>query len=111
MGRDQVRQFFAEAMKAVGIDQFDVHDILADGDKVAVLGRQRATVRQTGRDFSQHWANVYTFRDGKIAEVRLFGDSHAVASAFGDSNREREAQTGPMGITHPAYSGRPNNDF
>ena len=43
MGRDQVRQFFAEAMQAIQIDQFDVDDVLADGDKVVVLGRQRAT--------------------------------------------------------------------
>ncbi len=50
MEREQVRQFFAEAMKAVQIDEFHVDDVLADGNKVVVLGRQRATVRQTGRD-------------------------------------------------------------
>jgi ketosteroid isomerase-like protein len=111
MGRDQFRQFFAEAMKAVQIDQFDVDDVLADGDKVAVLGRQRATVRQTGRDFLQHWAHVYIFRGGKIADARLFGDSHPVASKFGRFDQGAGGPDGTDGHRPPGDSGRPNNDF
>ena len=105
-GRNQVREFFNELSRTVQIDEFDADEILADGDNVVVIGRQRATVRETGRHFETQWAHVYTLRNGKVASARIFTDTHAIASAFGESPREREALTGPLGVTHPAFSGR-----
>ena len=105
-GRDEVRQFFEESVRWVNIDEFDADEILADGDRVVVLGRQRATVRETGRHFETRWAHVFTLRNGKVASGQVFTDTHAIASAFGESMRERQALTGPLGITHPAFSGR-----
>jgi uncharacterized protein len=105
-GREEMRAFFAESLRWVQMDQFDVDDVLADGDKVVVLGRQRGTVRETGRHFETRWAHVYTLRGGKAATGEVFTDTHAVASAFGESTRERQALTGSLGVTHPAFSGR-----
>jgi ketosteroid isomerase-like protein len=106
MGRDAVRRYFAELDHAVRLDEFDVDEVLEDGDRVVVLGRERATVKETGRDFSTRFAHVVRLRKGKIADVAVFADTHAAASAFGESTRERQAMGGPMGITHEAYSGR-----
>lgn len=106
MGRDQVRQYFDDLNRLVRLDEFDADEVLEDGDKVIVLGRERATVKETGNHFETEWAHIFTLRNGKIAEVRTFSDTHAVASAFGESTKERQAMGGPMGITHPAYSGR-----
>jgi ketosteroid isomerase-like protein len=106
MGRDAVRRYFSEFERAVRLDQFDVDDVLEDGDRVVVLGRERATVKETGRDFSTRFAHVYRLRKGKIVDVVIFDDTHAAASAFGESARERQAMGGPMGVTHEAYSGR-----
>jgi uncharacterized protein len=105
-GRDEVRQFFEDSRRLVHIDEFDADEILSDGDKVVVLGRQRATVPETGRHFETEWAHVYTIRNGKVAHARIYTDTHAIASAFGESTREREALTGSLGITHSAFSGR-----
>jgi ketosteroid isomerase-like protein len=105
-GRDQMRAFFQEMRQAIEVQQFDIDDLIADGDKVAVLGRQRATVRETGRHFETQWVHVYTLRGGKIVHGQAFTDTHAVASAFGESTRERQALTGSLGITHPTFSGR-----
>jgi ketosteroid isomerase-like protein len=105
-GRDQVREFFNESLGWVEVDQFDADEFLADGDRVVVLGRQRATVRETGRHFETQWAHVYTLRGDKIAVGQIFTDTHAIASALGESTREREALTGSLGVTHPAFSGR-----
>jgi ketosteroid isomerase-like protein len=105
-GRDEMRNFFTEMNRWVQTDQFDADEILADGDKVVVLGRQRATVRETGRHFETRWAHVYRLRGGKVSEGQAYTDTHAVASAFGESTRERQALTGSLGITHPAFSGR-----
>jgi ketosteroid isomerase-like protein len=106
MGRDAVRRYFAEVDRAVRLDQFDVDEVLEDGDRVVVLGRERATVRETGRDFSTRFAHVYRLRKGKIVDIAIFVDTHAAASAFGESAGERKAMGGPMGVTHPTYSGR-----
>src|SRR3954466_11829858 len=50
-GRDRMRDFFTELRRLVRFDQFDVDDVVAEGDKVVVIGRQRATVLETGRHF------------------------------------------------------------
>jgi uncharacterized protein len=105
-GRDEVRKFFAEAAGATQMDEFDVDELLADGDRVVALGRQRATVRETGRHFESRWAHVYTIRTGKVAACEIYMDTHAAASAVGESTRERQALTGSLGITHPTFSGR-----
>jgi len=105
-GRDGMRQFFDELRRAVQLDQFDVDEVLGDGDKVVVLGRERSTVRETGRHYESDFAHVYTLRGGKLSHGRLFADTAAAAAAFGETARERQALTGSLGITHPAFSGR-----
>src|SRR5512133_2548224 len=66
-GRDQMREFFNQLRDAVRVDRMDVDDVIADGDKVVVVGRQRGTVNATGRHFETPWAHIYTLRGGKIA--------------------------------------------
>jgi len=104
-GREQMRAFFTELRRSVRFDQFDVDDILADGDKVVVIGRQRATVLETGRHFETPFAHVYTVRGGKLASGLALSDTQAAAACFGESTRERQALTGSLGVTHPAFSG------
>jgi ketosteroid isomerase-like protein len=106
MGRDQVRQFFADLDRAIQVDQFDIDELISERDKVVVLGRERATSKETGRHFEQEFAHAFVVRDGKIASVHLYDDTHAQASVFDETRKEREALTGSLGITHPAYSGR-----
>ena len=108
-GREQVREFFASLERHARMEQFDADEFLQDGDRIVVLGRQRASVRETGTQYDSRWAHVYRLRGGQIAEAYLYGDTQAEAAAFGETRREREATTGHLGITHPAYSDRPGN--
>jgi ketosteroid isomerase-like protein len=105
-GREGMRQFFEEMGRGVEIDQFDVDEILSDGDKVVVLGRERAKIRATGATYESDFAHVYTLRGGRVSHGRVFSDTSAAAAAWGESSRERQALTGSLGITHPAFSGR-----
>lgn len=105
-GRDQFRDFLQEMPRRLHFDQFDLDDIVAEGDKVVAIGRQRATALETGRHFETPWVHVYTIRAGKAASGLALADTHAAASVFGESDRERQALTGSLGITHPAFSGR-----
>lgn len=110
LGRDQVRQFFKVLGESVQMDQFDVDEILADGNKVVALGKLRATVRESGHHYETPWVHIFELREGKVASLHIFSDTHAVASAFGESTRERRALTGPLGVTEPPYSGGETSD-
>jgi uncharacterized protein len=105
-GRDQMREFFTEVRRLVRFDQFDIDDIVAEGDKLVVIGRQRATVLETGRHFETPFAHIFKVRGDKLASGLALSDTEAAAACFGESRRERQALTGSLGITHPAFSGR-----
>ncbi len=105
-GRDQMRAFFEDLRRWVRVDEMDVDDLIADGDKVVAVGRQRATVLETGQHYETPWAHIFTGRGGKLASGLALADTHAAASCFGESTRERRALTGSLGVTHPAFSGR-----
>ena len=81
-GRGAVRAFFMELIMAGKIEMFEVDAVIAEGARVVVLGRERCTAVKTGRTFEQHWAHAYTVRDGKVATVHLYEDTHAQAVAF-----------------------------
>src|SRR2546425_12662417 len=81
-GRGAVQAFFMELIMAGKIEMFEVDAVIADGARVVVLGRERCTAVKTGRTFDQHWAHAYTMRDGKVAAVHLYEDTHAQALAF-----------------------------
>jgi ketosteroid isomerase-like protein len=110
VGPQQMRQFFSEMQRWVQVDEFDADEFLADGDKVVVLGRQRATVRETGEHYETPWAHIYTLRNGKVAAGLALADTHAIASVFGESTRERRALTGPLGVTEPPFSGEDDRE-
>jgi len=84
-GHAEVQQFFVDLVASVKIDQFDVEAIVADGDRVVVLGSETCTVLATGRTVTQHWSHAYTLRDGKVATIRLFEDTATVEAAFARS--------------------------
>ena len=84
-GHAQVQQYFTDLMGSVKIDQFGIEAIVADGDRVVVLGSEACTVYATGRTVSQHWSHAYTLRDGKVTAVRLYEDTAAVDAAFARS--------------------------
>jgi len=87
------------------MDRFDATSFVSQGDKVVVLRSERSTVRETGQHVEQHWAQVYTVREGRISRLDIYEDTAALAAAFGESAAERRAALGPMGVTEPPFSG------
>jgi uncharacterized protein len=55
-GRREVMQFFSEMAAWVAPEPFEVLNIIAQGDLVAVEGRNAGTIRSTGRRFTHDWA-------------------------------------------------------
>jgi hypothetical protein len=51
------------------------HEYIAEGERVIVLGRMRATVKATGRPYDNEWAMAYRFENGKIANFQVYEDT------------------------------------
>ena len=59
----------------------DVERVVDGGDTVVVLGRYRATNRQTGRALDAPFAHVWNLRDGKVVRFDQYVDTAQVARA------------------------------
>ncbi|MGH2598551.1 MAG: nuclear transport factor 2 family protein, partial [Dehalococcoidia bacterium] len=81
-GRDQVADWFAALDEAEEILRFEPREFFADGNMVLVLGFEQVRVRATGRTYENHWAFVFTVREGKITQLRAYHDTAAMAAAY-----------------------------
>ena len=74
LGRWQGRQPVAEAVwRNFGMleaQRPEVGSVVAQGDTVAVVLRERGRVRATGKDYAFECVQLHTFRDGKSVRVR-----------------------------------------
>ena len=57
-------------------------DFVADGDTVVVRLHAKARVHKTGRVFESDIVHFFKIRDGRIALLQDFLDTHAVVDAF-----------------------------
>jgi uncharacterized protein len=81
-GRDGVGRFFSLLGGSLEFQAFEPRKFISEGDTVVVLGRERATVRATGRVFDVEWVHVFVVRDGKAAKFTEYTNSADVAAAF-----------------------------
>jgi len=59
-----------------------VHTFMEDGDQVAAFGVYSGTYKATGKPMTAHFAHLYKVRDGKIASMVQYVDSHMVVQAL-----------------------------
>ena len=85
-GHEGVSRFAQHLVESIDWDtrQFRPREFIAEGDQVAVLGDERLTSKVTGRMWETEWAMAWTLRDGKIALLREFHQTDAIADAFAD---------------------------
>ncbi|WP_406365081.1 nuclear transport factor 2 family protein [Streptomyces sp. NBC_01546] len=79
-----MRTFFELLQTHVQAKEFDLRQVIAEGDDVVLIGRMISGVKKTGRDIDTAFALHTTVRDGRITRYHLYED-YAVAEAyFGD---------------------------
>lgn len=81
-GREALERYFGILAKALEIEVFQPDEFLVDGDNVVVLGHERMVARATGRLVEASWAQVWTFREGKVIRYREYSDSAAWEAAY-----------------------------
>jgi uncharacterized protein len=60
----------------------EVHTFLEDGNQVAAFGVYSGTFRATGRSMRAAFAHLYEVRNGQIARMRQYVDTHMVRQAL-----------------------------
>jgi uncharacterized protein len=78
-GKDEVAKFFASIPQVDDLLVFEPREFISAGEKVTVLGWQRAQVRPRGKVFESEWVHIFATRDGRI--VRFWGMYDTEASA------------------------------
>jgi ketosteroid isomerase-like protein len=81
-GKAEVGRFFSELTKAVQPTRFVIKDVIAENDKVVVLGEATWMVRANGRSYDSPWVHVFTMRDGKFIRVEALHDTASAERAF-----------------------------
>ena len=80
--REEVALHFKELAEKVQPEPLEPLEFTAQGDRVVVEGKNRGTVRSTGRTYEHDWVMVFTLRDGKIRRFRHYYDTADVVAAF-----------------------------
>ncbi|MEU5278861.1 nuclear transport factor 2 family protein [Streptomyces asoensis] len=82
---DDMRTFFELLGTHVRAKEFDLRQVIAEGDDVVLLGRMVLEVRKTGRDIDTAFALHTTVENGRITRYHLYEDTYAVAKAYYDN--------------------------
>jgi uncharacterized protein len=81
-GLSEVADFFQKISEMLEVSLFEPREFVAQGDRVLVVGFERETVKATNRTFEEHWVFAFTFRNGKVTNVREYFDTLALARGF-----------------------------
>ncbi len=86
-GKRKGKQQMLEFMSLVGEHSENIHfeprEIIAQGDKVVVLGDYRWRIPATGKEYESDFVHVCTFNDdGKITSFKEYLDTAAARDAY-----------------------------
>ena len=81
-GRDGVKRFFDKLFQVEEILEFVPEEFISGEYEVVVIGREQCRAKSSGKEFSAHWAQVFSVRDGKVCRFREFIDNHSMVIAY-----------------------------
>ena len=81
-GRDSVAAFFETVAEYQEPKSFDVHGMIAQGDRVVAHGHYVWHVKSTGRDFEADFVHIWTVEGGRITRLQEYTDTAALAASY-----------------------------
>jgi len=82
VGAEGFLQYLGGILGAIEIEDFVIEEMLGDGDRVVVVGREKSLVKATGRRYEMEWVHVLHATDGRIVSMREYNDTAAMRDAF-----------------------------
>jgi uncharacterized protein len=70
-------------------------EFVAQGDRVLVIGFATGRIKATNRTFEDDWVFAITVRDGKVAKIREYIDTQALARASESASATSPAPSKP----------------
>lgn len=67
--------------------QPEIQSVVAQGNMVVVIGKDRGRFRPTGRRYDFHCVYEFTFKDGKVVSLRELFDTAAMLRAIQPEQR------------------------
>jgi len=83
-GRAQLAEFLAGLAEVGEFEQFEPQEFIAQDDKVVVLIAERFQIRATDRSFNNELVHVFTIKDGKASQLRIYEDTAPFLAAMRD---------------------------
>lgn len=80
--REEVALFFKDLFEKVQPERMETSEFTAQGDRVIVEGKNRGTVRSTGRAYEHDWVMVFTLKEGKIIRLLHYYDTADIIAGF-----------------------------
>jgi ketosteroid isomerase-like protein len=81
-GAQAVGEWFELLGGTMEITLFEIDQMVAEGELVAVFGRESGIAQATGRDYTIAWAHLWTLKDGRVIRFQDFLDGSTVAEAL-----------------------------
>jgi hypothetical protein len=80
-GHAGVADAFQRASEEVPFSYPEPPEFVAQGDRVIVIGFAKGKIKATNNAFDDHFVFAITIRDGKLANIREYVDTQALARA------------------------------
>ena len=80
-GRAAITDFVNDSRAMIERISFEVHDVLASGNRAVILGSLASKLKRTGKIIKTHFAIVLTVANGEIVRFQMLEDSFAVSKA------------------------------
>lgn len=96
-GKQGIAQFFSKLDAGAQVVHFTPREVIAEGDKVVVMGDSSWIARPTGRAYDSPWVHVFTLRDARVSRFVGYFDTAACEKAF------NPAQPGVSGKAVPLH--------
>ncbi len=81
-GRANVAAFFKSILENEEPKSFDIHGMIAQGDRVAVFGHYTWQVKATGRSRAGDYVHIWTVAGGTITRLQEYTDTAAAVAAY-----------------------------
>lgn len=80
-GLEGLRKFF-ENLKETFKYESVTREQVVRGDKIIVFGHEQARIMPLGNLFETDFVAIYSFRQGKLSKIQVFGDGVGLVKAY-----------------------------
>ncbi|HZW18800.1 MAG TPA: nuclear transport factor 2 family protein [Luteimonas sp.] len=80
-GHAGLEDHFQKASETVETSFMEPREFVAQADRVLVVGFASGKIKATGKSFEDDWIFAITVRDGRLASIREYIDTQALARA------------------------------